>query len=124
MKPTTDEFLVYYSTTDHVWLAHSFRTDQIGSGDCMLEAIESLLRGIKTIMSLAEKDPDIEVYHEAPADIQAKAKNAKNLPFEFIEIAYKRVHGNWPKGVPVHSTPSERVRFTASVTRKFLVGSK
>lgn len=114
-KRTQDEILVYYSQQDKAWLAHSFRTDQIGSGECILEAVESLLRGIKSIMDLAKEDPSIEVWREATADVQARAKSAKTLPYEFVEIAHRRVHGNWPKELPVQAKPSERVRFAGKM---------
>ena len=115
MKKHDDQILVYYSHREAAWFAHSFRTDQIGCGDCVLEAIESLLRGIKAIMELAEKDDDIEIWHEAPASVQAKAKNAKKLPYEFIEIAHKRVHGIWPKELPLQATPPENARFISNI---------
>jgi hypothetical protein len=79
-----DGILVYYSHQDRAWLAHSLRTDQIGCGDCILSAIESLLRGIKTIMEMSKADRSIEVWHEAPPAIQAKVKNAKPLPYRFV----------------------------------------
>ena len=114
-KKHEDEVLVYYSRQEGAWFAHSFRTDQIGCGDCILEAIESLLRGIKTIMDMAAKDADIKVWREAPAEVQAKAKNAKKLPYELIEIAHKRVHGTWPKEVPLWATPRPTARFMGKI---------
>jgi hypothetical protein len=82
-RPKKDGILVYYSPQDRVWFAHSLRTDQIGCGDGILEAIESLLRGIKTILEMRKPDPSIELWHEAPPSIQSKFKNAKPLPCEF-----------------------------------------
>jgi hypothetical protein len=82
-RPKKDEILVYYSRQDRVWFAHSLQTDQIGCGDGILEAIESLLRGIKTILEMRKADPSIEVLHDAPAAIRSKFKNAKPLPCEF-----------------------------------------
>lgn len=116
MKKHEDQILVYYSPQDKSWFAHSFRTDQIGCGDCILESIESLLRGIKSIMDLAAKDRDIEIWREAPAEVQAKAKKAKELPYEFIEIAYRRVHGTWPKELPLQANPSATARFTGKIS--------
>ncbi len=115
IKNQMDEILVYYSRQERSWFAHSFRTDQIGCGDCVLQAIESLLRGIKSIIELSEKEDDIEIWREAPAEIQARAKNAKKLPYEFIEIAHKRVHGTWPKELPVQAKPSEKTRFMGRI---------
>jgi hypothetical protein len=114
-KRSKDEILVYFSHQDQVWLAHSFRTDQIGCGNCVLVAIESLLRGIKTIMEMKKDDPSIEVWREAPPEVQARAKNAKLLPYEFVEIAHHRVHGTWPKELPLESNPSEKARFAGKL---------
>ena len=114
-RPKKDSILVYYSRQDRAWFAHSLQTDQIGCGDGILEAIESLLRGIMTIMEMRKADPSIEAWHEAPPAIQAKVKNAKPLPYEFVEIAHRRVHGDWPKELPLQSTPSQRARFAGEL---------
>jgi len=92
-----DTCVIYESRQDECWIAHSLRTDQIGTGGCVVEALEDLLRAIDQVMRLAAEDEDVQVFREAPARIRKMVRTAKPLPREIYEIAHKRVRGEWPK---------------------------
>lgn len=94
----TDECLLYYSRSDQCWIGHSLRTDQIGTGDCVLDSLADLMSGIKKLLELAAEDETITIYREAPASIKKRAEKATLLPEEIFEIAYKKVYGDWPGG--------------------------
>jgi len=50
-----DEFIVYYSKEDQSWIAHSLYTDQLGYGDCVVNAIVDLLIATKNLLELKRK---------------------------------------------------------------------
>lgn len=93
-----DECLIYYSRSDQCWIGHSLRTDQIGTGDCVLDSLTDLMSGIKNLLKLAAEDETIAIYREAPKAIKERAAKATLLPEEIFEIAYKKVYGEWPGG--------------------------
>lgn len=97
IKPFKDVYVIYWSRPDDCWTAHSLRTDQIGIGDCVVEALSGLIRAVDHIVHFAERDDTLAVFREAPSAVRKKAENAQKLPEEVYEIAYKRVHGDWPK---------------------------
>lgn len=83
----SDTAVVYHSDEDNCWIAHSLRTDQIGSGEKIVEALSDLLCAVDQVRQIAEEDPSVDFYRQAPAQIQQKAHHAKSLPQEFYEAA-------------------------------------
>jgi hypothetical protein len=67
-KLDSDVCLVYWSQADKRYVAHSMRTDQIGTGDCIVHAMADLLHAVKDLLELAEQDASIQVLKPAPAD--------------------------------------------------------
>ena len=99
-----DEVVVYYSADDGCWIAHSLHTDQIGTGDRIVDSMAALVRGISAILKLAEADETIAFLREAPARIQKLARSAKALPLEVYEVAHKMATGRWPKYLTIEVT--------------------
>jgi hypothetical protein len=108
---TQDDFrescVIYYSPDDKCWIAHGLRTDQVGTGDCVVDALADLMKAIDQILALARQEGDIEVLREAPPEIQKRAQSAKQLPIELCEIAHKKVRGTWPAELKVASPETE-----------------
>lgn len=114
-KTLTDTCVVYFSKADGCWVGHSLRTDQVGTGDCVLEALADLLKAVKGLLELKAEDPDIEVLRRAPDKIRRMAEKAEPLPRELYEIAHKMVQGDWPGDIPVDVTPPHRRSFKANM---------
>ena len=110
-----DTCVIYHSEEDGCFVAHSLRTDQIGTGDCVVAALADLMRAIEELLELAEKERDVAIYRDAPPEIRRMAKRAKPLPVELYEIAHKMVHGEWPKELAVNASPRKRGTFTARI---------
>jgi len=91
-----ESIVIYSSKEDACWIAHSLKTDQIGTGDRIVDALADVLKAIHLIQDEARKDSSLAVYRRAPKDILAKAKKAKRLPNDIFEVAHKMVHGDWP----------------------------
>ena len=64
--PIADEAVIYHSKEDDCWIAHSIKTDQVGTGDQVVEALADLIRGVRAVLSLAAKDRTIAYLREAP----------------------------------------------------------
>lgn len=94
-----DTCVIYFSKTDNCWIAHSLRTDQIGTGDCIISALADSLRAVAQVAMAAKEDATLTLFREAPKAIQAKAKKAEELPREMYEIAHKMAHGSWPEEI-------------------------
>ena len=105
-----DTCVIYRSPADECWIAHSLRTDQIGTGECVLDALTDLLRALKQLLKLKEEDPDVVVWRSAPARIRQMAARARQLPRELFEIAHKRVEGEWPADLSLSVSPKPRRR--------------
>ncbi|MDY7011139.1 MAG: hypothetical protein SVV80_10370 [Planctomycetota bacterium] len=110
-----DMCVIYESRQDNCWIAHSLRTDQIGTGDCVVNALADLLKAIEQIFDLANQEKDISVLREAPTRIQQMAKTADPLPREIYEIAYKRVHGEWPKDIKARFEIPHRRKYKTNI---------
>lgn len=110
---------IYESRKDKCWIAHSLRTDQIGTGDNVVEALADLLLAVDQLLELAQEERDIEVFRPAPAAIQNKVKTAKRLPKEIYEIAHRKARGDWPVDIDV-SVP-KRGRFVTQLTEPICV---
>jgi len=111
--PVKDDFVIYYSNTDKSWIAHSLRTDQLGFGDCVVDAIADLMVGLHNLYELAKKDTEIIVNCEAPEDIKKLAKNAKKLDDCILDIAIKKFRNRWPKNYQIHLEIPHSERLTA-----------
>jgi len=101
-----DTCIIYRSVEDGCWIAHGLHTDQIGTGDCVVDALVDFMKTLDQIARVAATEKDVELYRPAPPEIQARAKNAKKLPAEICEIAHKTLYGKWPNGW--HFTPPSR----------------
>lgn len=93
----TDEFVIYYSVSDKCWIAHSLRTDQIGTGISILPSLVDLLLALDTLAGFAGDNSAINLFRNAPSEVKKKAKAGQNLPHELYEIAYKKAFGKWPE---------------------------
>jgi len=91
--------VIYYSRKDKCWVAHSLDLDQIGTGDCVLDALVGLLRAVDHVYHYAQKDPSLCVYRDAPDSVWDMFKTAQQLPGEIFEIAHKIVHHTWPEDI-------------------------
>lgn len=121
IKAFKDTCVIYYSRTDKCWVAHSLRMDQIGAGDCVVEALAELIKAVDHVLHCAQRDATLGVLREAPAWVRAKVTNAQKLPAEVYEIAYKMVRGQWPeKFEPEFKYPKNR-RFVSEITEELMV---
>jgi len=90
ITPFMDKCLIYYSEQDKSWVAHSLHTDQLGYGDCVVNAIVDLLIGTKNLLELKRKDTEIEVFCQAPKEIFESCEKAIPLPDVLWEVALDR----------------------------------
>lgn len=116
-----DTFAIYFSKTDKCWIAHSLRTDQFGTGDCVLNAFVDGMKAVDQVIELAGKHKDIDILHEAPKEIKEIAKHAMHLPDEISEIAHKKLYGKWPKELPVEFKPKLSISFTRRIREEACV---
>ena len=91
-----DIFAIFYSEEDQYWVAHSLRTDQFGTGDCVVDALIDGMKAVDQVIALSKKKPEIQILSEAPEEIKQIVQTAKRLPDEIYEIAHKKLYGNWP----------------------------
>jgi hypothetical protein len=89
--------VIYFSQEDNCWIAHSLKTDQLGTGERIVDALADVLKAIHLIRDEAAKDRSLALYRDAPREIQQMFKKAKSLPGEIFEVAHKMVHGEWPR---------------------------
>lgn len=116
IPPFEDMAVLYHSADDNCWIAHSLRTDQIGTGGDMGEALEELIRGIDQLLAIADSDATVAYLREAPTAIQDLAKHSKKLPAEIYEVAHKRARGCWPEDIqPAFNTTSDDQAFVAEL---------
>lgn len=111
----SDTAVIYHSQEDNCWIAHSLRTDQIGTGDQVVDALADLLRGVRAVLRLAEKDESIAYLREAPGEIKKLASRSKKLPGEIFEIAYRHATGGWPKDWTIPEPMDSVESFTAQI---------
>ena len=114
-KPFVDTCLVYYEPADNVWIAHSLKTDQIGVGDCVVDALVDLMAGTRNLLNLAKKDKSIAIFRKAPAKIANRAKKAKPLPDVIFQIALERFTNSLPKGYRIEVEAPTKGAFTAQI---------
>ena len=98
-KALQECFVLYQSREDACWVAHGLHTDQIGTGNDVVQALASCIRAVDAVKEIAAANPGIKRYREAPPEIQKLAKGASRLPGEIFEIAHKMARGKWPEDV-------------------------
>jgi hypothetical protein len=99
VQPFTDQLVIYFSQEDGRWIAHSLRTDQIGTGDRIVEAVADMIAAVDTVCRNAVEDGTLAYLREAPDEIKAMAAHAQNLPLEIYEVAHKIALGEWPREI-------------------------
>lgn len=97
----SDTLAIFYSEEDQCWVAHSLRTDQFGTGDCVLDALMDGMKAVDQVIALSKKKPEVQVLSEAPEEIRQIIQNAKRLPDEIFEIAHKKLYGEWPYNIEI-----------------------
>jgi hypothetical protein len=97
------------------WVAHSIETDQIGVGECVLDAYVELLRAVRALLSAAERDSSIQVLRRAPDEVCAMLMTARKLPDEIVEIAALQVDGQFAATLDTPWTPAVKA-LSAPVT--------
>ncbi len=111
----SDEIVIYHSRKDRCWIAHSLRTDQIGTGGRIVDALADAIRAVQQVVAEAVKDPTLVVLRDAPTSVQKYRSKSQKLPREIYEIAHKMVHGEWPADLDLSVEPKrESQRFTAT----------
>jgi hypothetical protein len=120
VSPFPDQCVIYYAPEDKCWVAHSVRTDQIGTGDCIVDALASLLRAVDFVVEDAVQDHTLAVLREAPKEIQDMLNTAKLLPKEAFEIAHKMARGKWPQDFPANFTPKQDHLYKAAIKRSLV----
>ena len=108
-------FVIYESAEDKCWIAHGLRSDQIGMGDCIVEALVAYMRAIEHALRAAAEGKDVTLRRLAPPEIRALARTARLLPREVFEIAYKRLKGRWPEDLSVSAPPGSDAVFKGKV---------
>lgn len=111
IKRLTEIFVIFYSRTDKSWIAHGLRTDQFGTGDCILHALIDGMKAVDQTIAYAKKHPDISILRRAPNRIYQIAQQAENLPKEVYEIAHKRLYGKWPESLPAEFPAKQNICF-------------
>jgi hypothetical protein len=92
-----DSVVIYFSEDDNCWVAHGLRTDQIGTGESIVDALADVLKAVQAVYEEALNDGSLAVHRDAPKEIQEMFETAKDLPGEIFEVAYKMAHGKWPE---------------------------
>ena len=87
-KALRDVMVIYRSAEDDCWIAHSLATDQLGTGQGIVEALADGIRAVEQVREFAKSNPSIAVQRKAPKAIQELARRAKPLPRELYEIKY------------------------------------
>src|SRR5665213_453784 len=112
----TEPAVLYHSEEDACWIAHGLRTDQIGTGDRLVTALADLMRAVRALCEMAEKDESIAYLRPAPPEIFERFRNAKPLPKELSEISHKMAFGEWPSYLLADIRPEdENGSFTTEV---------
>lgn len=91
-----DHFVVYRSTEEEDerrYVAHSIRTDQVGMGDDMEEAIVDLFAALRTLFAEAERDPRVVVAQKAPEEVVDRFLESPRLPDEIWSRVFSRLRG-------------------------------
>ena len=73
IKKFVDTVLIYYSQNDECWIAHSLKTDQVGTGVDMDRALAHLIKVVDGLLELARQDKTIRYLCDAPKEILSVA---------------------------------------------------
>ena len=113
-KRLQEDCVLYYSTEDHCWIAHGLTTDQVGTGDCLVDALADFIKAFDQIVALAKREGDIDILRNAPPATQLQQASAQSLPREFYEIAHKKARGTWPdeNKIEINAPLEQRYRYT------------
>lgn len=87
------------------------RTDQFGTGRSVVDAMVDGMKAVDQVVALAARKPELEVFSEAPEEIQQIARRAPRLPDAILEIAREKRRGAWPSDVQLevpHSSSFKR----------------
>jgi hypothetical protein len=106
--------VIYASSEDDCWVAHGLRTDQIGTGNCVVDALADFMKAMDQVLKAASEGKNITVLRAAPPEIKAMAKRARPLPREIYEIAHKKLYGRWPRDFCVASPGKQMFKTTVS----------
>lgn len=118
VKPFQDIAVIYHSSEDGCWIAHSLRTDQVGTGVDMGRALADLIRGVDSIIKMATEDSSLAYLREAGNDVKALAAKSKPLPAEIYEVAHRIARGTWPNEIDPGFTASDDQAFTAEINEE------
>ena len=110
-----DTYVIYFSRDDKCWIAHSLRTDEFGTGDSIITALADGMKAVDQCIELVKQNPKIELFAEAPQEIQAMARRAQNLPKEMYEIAHKKLYGKWPEDLTPAFKPNKNSIFKRTI---------
>ncbi len=116
MPQFTDKAVIYASKEDGCWIAHTLRTDQIGTGDCVVEALADVIKAVDEVVALADQDASVAVFRRASPRVCRMAQAAAKLPKEIYEIAHRRARGTWPKEIIEPAFKAKRKKFLAEMT--------
>lgn len=115
----SDTAVIYHSRQDGCWIAHSLKTDQIGTGEQVVEALADLIRAVRSVLALARADQSIAYLRDAPPKIKAMAAKNKKLPHEIFEVAYRRATGRWPQNWTLPKPIDAAHSFTTRIAEDF-----
>ena len=104
--------VIYESSEDGCWVAHGLRTDQIGTGNCIVDALADFMKALDQVVKIASQGKNISGLRQAPPEVRAMAKKARPLPREIYEIAHKKVYGHWPREFRVAAPPRQTFKTT------------
>ena len=93
IQPFEDRLVVYRSDEDGCWVAHSLRTDQVGTGDSIVSALADVIRAVYQVCATAEADDTIAYLREAPPEVQRLADRVEQLPEELVDEAARLAGG-------------------------------
>ena len=80
IMPFDDSAAIFFSQEDNCWIAHSLRTDQIGTGKNAVDALADVIRAVNQVCCQAQCDKSLAYLREAPPKIQKIAKSTCKLP--------------------------------------------
>ena len=60
------ECRVYWFSVDNCWIAHSMYTDQIGTGETPVEALQDMVKAVDQVFELAKEDETVQPWRYAP----------------------------------------------------------
>ena len=73
------------------------------------------MKAVDQVVALAKRKKGIQVFSDAPDEIQQIAKRAEKLPDEIYEIAHKKLYGDWPEYVKIQFDVEPSISFRKGV---------